>query len=618
MTKKLKKRLLRILLGAVLFAAAVAIDSRWSGVYVDAGLIAFLAAFLVCGGDVIKKAAMNITRGQVFDENFLMTVATVGAFLVGEYPEGVAVMLFYQVGEWFQSYAVNKSRKSIRELMNIRPDYANVMRGGELLTVDPGEVKTGELIVVKPGERIPLDGTIEKGSTALDTMELTGESLPREVGEGDAVISGCVNQSAVIEVRVTKEFGESTVSRILELVENAGSRKSESENFISKFARYYTPVVVVLAVLLAVIPPLAAGGDWYTWIYRALSFLVVSCPCALVISIPLSFFGGLGGASRAGILIKGSNYLEALSKAEIVVMDKTGTLTKGNFAVSRIVPENGEAETLLELTAYAESGSNHPISRSLQQAYGKEIDRSRIAELEESAGFGVSAMIDGRRVLAGNLRHMEQSGIACGKAQEIGTIVYTACDGEYLGYIVIADEVKPDAAEAVRRLKDGGIQDIVMLTGDRKETAEAVAGQLGIDHVYAELLPGDKVERMEELMRRKSAGGKLVFVGDGMNDAPVLARSDIGIAMGGLGSDAAIEAADIVIMTDEPSKIARAMEISRRTLAIVKQNTVFAIGVKVVILVLAACGIASMWTAVFGDVGVAVIAILNAMRALKA
>lgn len=618
MTKKLKKRLLRILLGAALFAAAVVIDSRWSGVYADAGLIAFLAAFLVCGGDVIKKAAMNITKGQVFDENFLMTVATVGAFLVGEYPEGVAVMLFYQVGEWFQSYAVNKSRKSIRELMNIRPDYANVMRGGELLTVDPGEVKTGELIVVKPGERIPLDGTIEKGSTALDTMELTGESLPREAGEGDAVISGCVNQSAVIEVRVTKEFGESTVSRILELVENAGSRKSESENFISKFARYYTPVVVALAVLLAVIPPLAAGGDWYTWIYRALSFLVVSCPCALVISIPLSFFGGLGGASRAGILIKGSNYLEALSKAEIVVMDKTGTLTKGNFAVSRIVPENGEAGTLLELTAYAESGSNHPISRSLQQAYGKEIDRSRIAELEESAGFGVSAMIDGRRVLAGNLRHMEQSGIACGKAQEIGTIVYTACDGEYLGYIVIADEVKPDAAEAVRRLKDGGIQDIVMLTGDRKETAEAVAGELGIDHVYAELLPGDKVDRMEELMRRKSADGKLVFVGDGMNDAPVLARSDIGIAMGGLGSDAAIEAADIVIMTDEPSKIARAMEISRRTLAIVKQNTVFAIGVKVVILVLAACGIASMWTAVFGDVGVAVIAILNAMRALKA
>ncbi|MBO5094184.1 MAG: cadmium-translocating P-type ATPase [Lachnospiraceae bacterium] len=618
MTKKLKKRLLRILLGAALFVAAVAVDGKWSGVYADAGLIAFLAAFLVCGGDVIKKAAMNITKGQIFDENFLMTVATVGAFLVGEYPEGVAVMLFYQVGEWFQSYAVNKSRKSIRELMNIRPDYANVCRDGGLLTVDPGEVKPGELIVVKPGERIPLDGTIEKGSTALDTMELTGESLPREAGEGDSVISGCVNQSAVIEVRVTKEFGESTVSRILELVENAGSRKSESENFISKFARYYTPVVVGLAALLAVIPPLATGGDWYTWIYRALSFLVVSCPCALVISIPLSFFGGLGGASRAGILIKGSNYLEALSKAEIVVMDKTGTLTKGNFAVSRIVPKAGEAETLLELTAYAESGSNHPISRSLQQAYGEEIDRSRIKQMEETAGFGVSAVIDGRKVLAGNLRYLEQNGIACAKAPEIGTVVYTACDGAYLGYIVIADELKPDAAEAVRRLKDGGIQDIVMLTGDRKETAEAVAKEIGIDHVYAELLPGDKVDRMEELLSQKSPGGKLVFVGDGMNDAPVLARSDIGIAMGGLGSDAAIEAADVVIMTDEPSKIARAMEISRRTLVIVKQNIIFAIGVKGLILILAACGIASMWTAVFGDVGVAVIAILNAMRALKA
>lgn len=618
MTKKLKKKLLRILLGAALFVAAVIIDSRWSGIYADAGLIAFLAAFLVCGGDVVKKAAMNITKGQVFDENFLMSVATVGAFFVGEYPEGVAVMLFYQVGEWFQSYAVNRSRKSIRELMDIRPDYANVMRDGEVCSVDPGEVKPGERIVVKPGERIPLDGVIEKGHTALDTMALTGESLPREVGEGDEVISGCVNHSAVIEVRVTKEFGESTVSRILELVENAGSRKSESENFISRFARYYTPAVVILAVLLAVIPPLASGGGWETWIYRALSFLVVSCPCALVISIPLSFFGGLGGASRAGILIKGSNYLEALSKTEIVVMDKTGTLTKGNFAVSRIIPENGSAEELLELTAYAESGSNHPISRSLQQSYGKEIDRSRIMGLEETSGFGVSAVIDGRKVVAGNFRHMQQNGIACREAEEIGTIVYTACDGVYRGYIVIADEIKPDAKEAVRRLWSIGIKDIVMLTGDRRGTAEAVAKELGIRHVCAELLPGDKVDRMEELMKQKSQNGKLVFVGDGMNDAPVLARSDIGIAMGGLGSDAAIEAADVVIMTDEPSKIAGAMEISKRTLAIVKQNTVFAIGVKMLILILAACGIASMWTAVFGDVGVAVIAILNAMRALKA
>ena len=573
------------------------------------------------GGDVIKKAAMNITRGHVFDENFLMTIATVGAFLVGEYPEGCAVMLFYQVGEWFQAYAVHKSRRSIRELMDIRPDYANVLRGTEPETVSPEEVKPGELIIVKPGERIPLDGTVEKGTTMLDTMALTGESLPREAGEGDTVISGCVNQSGVIEVRVTKGFGESTVSKILELVENASSRKSESENFISKFARYYTPVVVVLALLLAVVPPVLSGGDWNIWIYRALSFLVVSCPCALVISIPLSFFGGLGGASKAGVLIKGSNYLEALSRAEILVMDKTGTLTKGNFAVSRIVPaveEKGAEEKLLELTACAESGSNHPISRSLLQAYGKEIDRSRISDLEDLAGFGVIAIIDGKKIVAGNLRHMEQNGISCVQAQEVGTVVYTACDGKYLGYIVIADEIRADAKEAVQKLKMCGITETVMLTGDRKETAEAVAKEIGIERVYAELLPGDKVDKMEELLQKKSAGGKLVFVGDGMNDAPVLARSDIGIAMGGLGSDAAIEAADIVIMTDEPSKIARAIEISRRTLTIVKQNTVFAIGVKVLILILAACGVASMWAAVFGDVGVAVIAILNAMRALKA
>ena len=620
-TKKLKKRLYRILAGGILFAGAVLIEQAWGSIYPNLGLIVFLAAFLVSGGDVIKKAAMNITRGHVFDENFLMTIATVGAFLVGEYPEGCAVMLFYQVGEWFQAYAVHKSRRSIRELMDIRPDYANVLRGTEPEAVSPEEVKPGELIVVKPGERIPLDGTVEKGTTMLDTMALTGESLPREAGEGDTVISGCVNQSGVIEVRVTKGFGESTVSKILELVENASSRKSESENFISKFARYYTPVVVVLALLLAVVPPVLSGGDWNIWIYRALSFLVVSCPCALVISIPLSFFGGLGGASKAGVLIKGSNYLEALSRAEILVMDKTGTLTKGNFAVSRIVPaveEKGAEEKLLELTACAESGSNHPISRSLLQAYGKEIDRSRISDLEDLAGFGVIAIIDGKKIVAGNLRHMEQNGISCVQAKEVGTVVYTACDGKYLGYIVIADEIRADAKEAVQKLKMCGITETVMLTGDRKATAEAVAKEIGIERVYAELLPGDKVDKMEELLQKKSAGGKLVFVGDGMNDAPVLARSDIGIAMGGLGSDAAIEAADIVIMTDEPSKIARAIEISRRTLTIVKQNTVFAIGVKVLILILAACGVASMWAAVFGDVGVAVIAILNAMRALKA
>ena len=621
MTKKLKKRLYRIILGAALFAAALFADRVWSDTFPNAVLIAYLAAFFVSGGDVVKKAALNIAGGQIFDENFLMSLATIGAFFVGEYPEGAAVMLFYQVGEWFQSYAVNKSRRSIRELMDIRPDYANVMRGGEILTVSPEEVAPGERITVKPGERVPLDGVIEKGNTTLDTMALTGESLPREAEEGDEVISGCVNQSGVIEVRVTKGFGESTVSKVLELVENASSRKSESENFISRFACWYTPVVVGLAVLLAAIPPLLTGGDWYTWLYRALSFLVVSCPCALVISIPLSFFGGLGGAGRAGVLIKGSNYLEALSKAEIVVMDKTGTLTKGNFAVSHIVPVENTPDNvsrLLELTAYAESGSNHPISKSLLQAYGKEIDRDRLSCLEESAGFGVSALVDGRRIIAGNLRHMVQNGISCRQAEETGTVVYTACDGKYEGYIVIGDEIKEDAKEAISRLRASGIRDIVMLTGDRKAAAEAVAEEVGITHVYAELLPGDKVDRMEELLQQKSRDGKLVFVGDGMNDAPVLARSDIGIAMGGLGSDAAIEAADIVIMTDELSKIARAMEISRKTLAIVKQNTIFAIGVKVLILLLAACGLASMWAAVFGDVGVAVIAILNAMRALRA
>ncbi len=617
MTKKLKKRLYRIIAGLLLFAGAVTAQVLWGEAYPNLCLMAYLVAFLVSGSDVVKKAAMNIVGGQIFDENFLMSIATIGAFLVGEYPEGAAVMLFYQVGEWFQAYAVNKSRKSIRELMDIRPDYANVKRGEELVTTAPEEVLVGEVIVIKPGERVPLDGFVVKGATTLDTMALTGESIPREASAGDTVISGCVNQTGVIEVQVTKEFGESTVSKILELVENAGSRKSESENFISRFARYYTPVVVGLAVLLAVIPPLTIGGEWYVWIYRALSFLVVSCPCALVISIPLSFFGGLGGASKAGILIKGSNYLEALSKTETVVMDKTGTLTKGNFVVSHIVPVTEEKE-LLELTAYAESGSNHPISVSLLEAYGKEIDRSRITSLEEVAGYGVSAVIDGRRVLVGNLRHMEKHQIDCHQAEESGTVVYAACDGRYLGYIVISDEIKTDAKKAIIQLKELGIKDMIMLTGDREKAARQVAEELGIDRVYSQLLPADKVERMEELLHQKSAGGKLVFVGDGMNDAPVLARSDIGIAMGGLGSDAAIEAADVVIMTDEPSKIARAITISRRTLTIVKQNIVFAIGVKVLILLLAACGMASMWAAVFGDVGVAVIAILNAMRALKA
>lgn len=624
MTKKLKKRLYRILLGAAAFAAAIAVSRLVVWQNDNVTLLAFLAAYLIVGGDVVKQAARNIAGGQVFDENFLMMIATVGAFLVGEYPEGVAVMLFYQVGEWFQSYAVNKSRKSIRSLMDIRPDFAAVIRQGETVVVDPDQVKVGETIVVKPGERIPLDGVVSKGSTTLDTMALTGESLPREVAENDTVISGCVNMTGVIEICVTKEYGESTVSRILELVENASSRKSESENFITKFARYYTPAVVILAVLLAVIPPVILGGGWYDWIYRALTFLVISCPCALVISIPLSFFGGLGGAGKAGILIKGSNYLEAMASAEVVVMDKTGTLTKGNFAVHSVVPaaDSGVSEEeLLTLTAFAESGSNHPIALSLRQAFeagGNRLDAVKVSDIQELSGYGVSATVDGKRILAGNSRLMETNNIACEQIRETGTVVHTACDGRYLGYITIVDELKPDAKEAIASLYRNGVKDIVMLTGDGRETAESVAEELGISKVYAELLPGDKVDRMEALLAEKSPKGKLVFVGDGINDAPVLARADIGIAMGGMGSDAAIEAADIVIMTDEPSKIAKAMVISKRTLAIVKQNIVFAIGVKVLVLLLAALGFASMWAAVFADVGVAVIAILNAMRALRA
>lgn len=624
MTKKLKKRLYRILLGAVAFAVAIAVSRLVVWQNDNVTLLAFLAAYLIVGGDVVKQAARNIAGGQVFDENFLMMIATVGAFLVGEYPEGVAVMLFYQVGEWFQSYAVNKSRKSIRSLMDIRPDFAAVIRQGETVIVDPDQVKVGETIVVKPGERIPLDGVVTKGSTTLDTMALTGESLPREAAENDTVISGCVNMTGVVEICVTKEYGESTVSRILELVENASSRKSESENFITKFARYYTPAVVILAVLLAVIPPVILGGGWYDWIYRALTFLVISCPCALVISIPLSFFGGLGGAGKAGILIKGSNYLEAMASAEVVVMDKTGTLTKGNFAVHSVVPaaDSGVSEEeLLAFTAFAESGSNHPIALSLRQAYeagGNRLDAAKVSDIQELSGYGISAVVDGKRILAGNSRLMETNNIACEQIRETGTVVHTACDGRYLGYITIVDELKPDAKEAIAALYKNGVKDVVMLTGDRKETAESVAKELGISKVYAELLPGDKVDRMEALLAEKSPKGKLVFVGDGMNDAPVLARADIGIAMGGMGSDAAIEAADIVIMTDEPSKIAKAIIISKRTLAIVKQNIVFAIGVKVLVLLLAALGLASMWAAVFADVGVAVIAILNAMRALRA
>lgn len=622
MTRKLKKRLKRIIIGAAFFAAAVLIENFAPGLPWYVLLAVFLTAYVIVGGDVVKRAVGNIGKGQVFDENFLMTIATVGAFFVGEYPEAVAVMLFYQVGELFQSYAVNRSRKNITELMDIRPDFANVRRDGVEEQVDPDEVAVGETIVVKPGERIPLDGVITKGNSSLDTMALTGESVPREVLCGEEVISGCINLTGALEVQVSKPFGESTVSKILDLVENASSKKAEAENFITKFARYYTPIVVLCAAVLAVIPPLFLGG-WSTWIYRGLTFLVVSCPCAVVISVPLSFFGGLGGASKAGVLIKGSNYLEALAEAEIVVMDKTGTLTKGIFKVTEVKPasENGveviSGEKLLELTAYAESYSNHPISLSIQKAYGKELDKNRLESTEELAGHGVHAVIDGFDIYAGNEKLMRQQKISFTNAAQIGTIVHVAKNDQYLGYILIADEIKEDAAECIRGLKAEGVNRVIMLTGDRKETADYVASQIGLTEVHSELLPGDKVDEVEKIIASKSSKGRLVFVGDGINDAPVLARADIGIAMGGLGSDAAIEAADVVIMTDEPSKIAAAMRISRKTLGIVKQNIVFALGVKILVLILAAFGIANMWLAVFADVGVAVIAILNAMRAMQ-
>lgn len=620
MTKKLKKRLKRIILGAVLFFASILLTHIFPVLEENiAGLILFLAAYFIIGGDVVKKAVMNIAKGQVFDENFLMLLATVGAFLIGEYHEAVAVMLFYQVGEWFQSYAVNNSRKSIKELMNIRPDYANVLRDGEEQTVSPEEVAIDELIVVKPGERIPLDGIVVKGSTSLDTMALTGESMPREAAEGDNVISGCINLTGVLQVRVTKTFAESTVTKILDLVENATSRKAETENFITRFAKYYTPGVVIAAALLAVLPPLILQQPFSEWVYRALSFLVISCPCALVISIPLSFFGGLGGASKAGILVKGSTYLEQLAKAEIVVMDKTGTLTKGNFAVQEIVPlkESITQDKLLEVTAFSECYSNHPISLSIKNKYGKEIDASRLESAEEIAGFGVKASVDGVVYHVGNDKLMKQIGVSVPEVEPIGTVVYVAAAGECLGYLLITDEEKEDAAVCISGLKKRGVHRIVMLTGDRKEAAAHVAEKLGITEYHAQLLPADKVTNVENLFANKSEKGKLIFVGDGINDAPVLARADIGIAMGGLGSDAAIEAADIVIMTDEPGKIVKAIDISRKTLGIVHQNIVLAIGVKFLVLILAALGFASMWAAVFADVGVAFIAILNAMRAMK-
>lgn len=608
------KRLWRIIIGAAVLATAVllSLNNEWLQIAL------FIISYIIVGGDVVKRAVKNIFKGQVFDENFLMSIATIGAFFIGEYPEGVAVMLFYQVGELFQSYAVGKSRKSIASLMDIRPDYANVKKGDELVKVDPDEVQIGDIIVIKAGEKIPLDGKVIEGSSMIDTSALTGESVPREVEVGSDILSGCININGVITAEVTKEFGESTVSKILDLVENASSKKSNSEQFITKFARYYTPVVVIIAVFLAIIPPLVINGATFSdWIYRALAFLVVSCPCALVISIPLSFFGGIGGASKKGVLVKGSNYLEALAETEIVVFDKTGTLTKGVFNVQEIHPEGVSKEELLELTAHAESYSNHPISLSLKRAYSKEIDNGRISDVEEISGHGVIATVDGKKVMAGNIKLMKMMDIPYFKGELIGTIVHVAVNNKYIGYIVIADEVKEDSAQAIKELKAANIKQTVMLTGDNKSIGSKVAKELGLDKVYAELLPADKVEKLEELFSQKSKKGKLAFVGDGINDAPVLARADIGIAMGGLGSDAAIEAADVVIMTDEPSKIATAMKISKKTLKIAHQNIVFAIGIKIIVLILSAFGIATMWAAIFADVGVTIIAVLNAFRALN-
>ena len=614
MSKKQKRMLRRILASAVLFVICVLLPvSGWPR------LLAFLVPYGVIGWDVLWRAVRNIAHGQVFDENFLMALATVGALAIGEYPEAVFVMLFYQVGELFQSYAVDQSRKSITALMDIRPDYAN-MEGpdGQLEQVDPEDVAVGDTIVIKAGERIPLDGVVLEGSSTVDTAALTGESLPRRVESGDDVISGCVNLSGLLKVRVTKAFEESTVAKILDLVENSASKKAKAENFITKFARYYTPIVVLAAVALAFLPPLLTSIQWVDSIQRALNFLVVSCPCALVISVPLSFFGGIGGASKDGILVKGGNYLEVLARTEIVVFDKTGTLTRGVFNVTAIHPDHCDQGQLLELAALAECWSDHPISRSLKEAYGREIDSSRVSSVEEVAGRGVKAVVDGHTICAGNDKLMEDIGVSWHPCHRVGTTVHVASDGVYLGHIVISDEVKPDAKEAVAALKAAGVRKTVMLTGDAQAVGEDVANRLGLDEVHTQLLPAGKVERVEELLKEVSPKGALAFVGDGINDAPVLSRADIGIAMGGLGSDAAIEAADIVLMDDKPSKIAHAIRIARRTLAIVKQNIVFALAVKLLVLVLSAVGLVSMWAAVFADVGVSVIAILNAMRALKA
>lgn len=623
MNKKQRTMLVRIIVAAVLLIALNFIPvTGWLR------FLLYLVPYLVIGYDILLKAGKGIKNRQVFDENFLMAVATVGAIALaliersGDYTEAIAVMLFYQVGEWFQSYAVGKSRRNISELMDIRPDYANIERDGRLEKVDPDEVEIGSVIVIQPGEKVPIDGTIIQGSSSLNTSALTGESLPRDAKAGDEIISGCINMTGVLKIQTTKEFGESTVSKILDLVENASSRKSRSEDFISKFARIYTPAVCYAALALAILPPLvrmAALGlpaDWGTWIYRALTFLVISCPCALVISIPLSFFAGIGGASNAGVLVKGSNYLETLSQTKIVVFDKTGTLTQGVFEVNGIHHNELEDAKLVEYAALAESASSHPISKSLQKAYGKEIDRSRVEDIREISGNGVIARVDGVEVAAGNDKLMERLGIPYKNCHSVGTIIHMALDGKYAGHIVISDVVKPHSREAIQALKASGVRRTVMLTGDARKVAEQVAGELGIDEVYSELLPADKVEKVEELLKNRSEKEKLAFVGDGINDAPVLGRADIGIAMGAMGSDAAIEAADVVLMDDDPMKIAKAIRISRKCLRIVYQNIVFAIGIKLICLALGAVGIANMWLAIFADVGVMILAVLNAIRAL--
>ena len=622
MSKKQKKMLARILIAAMLMIAL-----HFVPVEGMARFILYLVPYLVIGYDILLKAFKGIKNRQPFDESLLMAVATVGAIVIaltdsGDYTEAIAVMLFYQVGEWFQSYAVGKSRRNISDLMDIRPDYVNIETDGKLTQVDPDEVEIGSVIVVQPGEKVPIDGIIIEGSTALNTSALTGESLPREAGEGDEVISGCINMTGVLKIRTTKEFGDSTVSKILDLVENASSRKSRSEAFITRFARIYTPAVVYSAIALALLPPLVRmfgmglDAQWETWIYRALTFLVISCPCALVISIPLSFFAGIGGASNAGVLVKGSNYLEILSQTKYVVFDKTGTLTQGVFEVNAVHHNQMDREELLEYAALAESASSHPISKSLQRAYGKEIDRSRVTEIREISGNGVTAKVDGVEVAAGNSKLMDRLGVKWIDCHQSGTIIHMAVDGRYAGHIVISDIEKPHAREAVRALKRSGVEKTVMLTGDSRKVAEHVAADLGIDEVHAELLPADKVAKVEELLAQKPARGKLAFVGDGINDAPVLSRADIGIAMGAMGSDAAIEAADIVLMDDDPLKIAKAIRISRKCLRIVYENIWFAIGVKLICLVLGAVGVANMWLAIFADVGVMIIAVLNAIRAL--